>query len=199
MARTKKAATSDAPAVLALGGYEPPPKLRTVWVHKRNVAAVQNRVGFVQVTRAEAQALVTAGNAVFAPGSEPYPYIEGTEPRGYPPPPPPVPDGTVVVTFTAFSGADPTQAFASADEIALLNVGDEMSLDQLTGTLLNALAQPTTVVAKINETSVTLDVDLTGANTAGVTARGTVTTPAPAPAPSPSPAPAPEPEGEPDA
>lgn len=101
----------------------------TVWVHKKNVAAAGNQMGFVQVLKAAGDAMIAAGQAVIADGMTPYPYMEGTEPQGWPPPPP-----VVTVAITAISQANPAIATLSAADVGKLSGSTSIAISGATGT-----------------------------------------------------------------
>jgi hypothetical protein len=103
------------------GPHPPMSAFRQVWVHHRDVALANNQVGFIWALRADAQAMIDAGDAV-DPYTTPLPHI-GDAPAPAP----------VVVAITAFSAGNPTIATASAGDTAKLANGNAVKLAATAG------------------------------------------------------------------
>ena len=154
----------------------------TVWVHRRNVAAVNNKTRWVRVTRTAAAALVAAGQAQYVDGSSGrLKYVQGCEPRGWPPTTPAFAPQTVAVT--SFTAANPPLCMANGVDIAKLKNGDALRLTATAGdtaarAIINGKLCGVMAINVPARTFLLAGINLVGATVAGLTATGVTEQPA---------------------
>jgi hypothetical protein len=146
------------------GPHPPMSAFRQVWVHHRDVALANNQVGFIWALRADAQAMIDAGNAVDPYVTLPLPFI------GAKPAPPPI----AVVAITGITAANPPIATVSAADRAKLTNGMHLRLDATAGDPDAQTAVDGTLATVGGLTATTFT--LIGVNTAAVDVTGLVAT-----------------------